>query len=78
MHTFNDKQFPIIRIVFTALFSLLFIHPLPTAAAELYYYDEAGILTPETKELILTINKQYNQTIEKPQIIVAVIESLDG
>ncbi|MER2175879.1 MAG: TPM domain-containing protein, partial [Carnobacterium sp.] len=79
------KQFSTIWIVFIALFSFLYIHPQLVAAAELpetpsnfYYYDEPGILTPETKELILTINEHYEQTAEKPQIVVAVIDSLNG
>ena len=51
---------------------------LPEAPSNFYYYDEPGILTPETKELILTINEHYEQTAEKPQIVVAVIDSLNG
>lgn len=51
---------------------------LPEASSIFYYYDESGILTAETKEIILKANNYYEQTDENPQIVVAIIETLEG
>lgn len=51
---------------------------LPKATSDFFYYDEPNILTSETKELIMNVNDTYEQTVEKPQIVVAVIDSLNG
>src|SRR5699024_10105348 len=45
---------------------------------EFYVYDEEGVLSSDTKQFIIDVNKQYEQTKEKPQIVVAVVPSLQG
>ena len=71
-------------------FFLLFVSPffeitasandknLPTPSTEFYVYDEPNILSSETKKLIRDINLNYEETAEKPQIVVAVVQSLNG
>ncbi|WP_313469055.1 TPM domain-containing protein [Carnobacterium sp.] len=74
-----------IAVVFGLLASFLFLPApsataadLPEATSDFYVYDETGMLTLETKELIMKINNYYEQTDEKPQIVVAVVNSLAG
>lgn len=68
------------------LFSLLLlsIFPLTVEAAvdypepsnEFYVFDEANLLSDETEKFILDVNKHYEDTQEKPQIVVATVDSL--
>lgn len=85
MHITLKKNWPYLITVFgiIALFVFLPVQSvsaieLPDATSDFYYYDEPNILTPDTKELIMKINNTYEQTVEKPQIVVTVIDLLDG
>ena len=85
MHVTLKKNglYAIVTFGIVALFVLLPIQSvvaadLPETTSDFYYYDEPGILTTETKELIMNVNDAYEQTVEKPQIVVAVIDSLNG
>ena len=61
------------------LFSLLLlsIFPLTVEAAvdypepsnKFYVFDEANLLSDETEKFILDVNKHYEDTNEKPQIV---------
>lgn len=50
----------------------------PSPSFEFYVFDEENVLSENTQKLILDVNKQYEKTEEKPQIVVAVISSLNG
>ena len=50
----------------------------PSPSNEFYVYDSQGILSQSTKDTIISVNQQYEQTEEAPQIVVAVVESLQG
>lgn len=51
-------------------------YPEPTN--EFYVLDEENVLSAETEAFIIQVNKQYEQTEEEPQLVVAVVSSLDG
>ena len=64
-------------------FSMAFAPPkhaqaLPDPTTEFYVYDPSGTLSEETKSFILSVNEQYELTEEKPQVVVAVVDSLQG
>ncbi|MCA9766448.1 MAG: TPM domain-containing protein, partial [Carnobacterium sp.] len=75
-------------LYFLVAFSLTFLYfsPLnvravteyPEPSTNFYVFDEASLLSPETEKFIIDTNKQYEDTIEQPQIVVATIDSLDG
>ncbi|MFJ1627716.1 YgcG family protein [Marinilactibacillus psychrotolerans] len=51
---------------------------LPEASTDFYVYDEADIIDSEVENFILNVNRNYENTDEQPQIVVAAVESLDG
>ncbi|HRM20155.1 MAG TPA: TPM domain-containing protein, partial [Trichococcus flocculiformis] len=51
---------------------------LPDPTSEFYVYDPSGTLSEETKTFIMSVNEQYELTEEKPQVVVAVVDSLEG
>lgn len=73
-------------LVFSISALLLWIIPVTTAAAaslpdapsDFYIYDEADVIDPDVEELILNVNRNYENTEEKPQVVVATVETLDG
>lgn len=50
----------------------------PEPSTEFYVYDEANLLSDETEKFIIDVNKHYEDTQEKPQIVVATVDSLQG
>lgn len=50
----------------------------PEPSTEFYVYDEANLLSDETEKFILEVNKHYEDTQEKPQLVVATVDSLQG
>ncbi len=63
---------------------ILFVTPLKTVAAALpsqpthNYYDQVGLLTSTTKDLVVQKNNVYDRSTQRPQIMLAVIKSTDG
>lgn len=51
---------------------------LPSTSKEFYVYDEANVLSEETEQKIIDANLNYEKTKEKPQIVVATINGLQG
>ncbi|BDR57926.1 TPM domain-containing protein [Xylocopilactobacillus apicola] len=43
-----------------------------------FYYDEAGLLTDSTQQLIENKNRQYKNKSHAPQVVVAVVNSTGG
>ena len=71
----------ILLIMLTSFVTLPVVHaavkyPEPTKA--FYVSDEAGILTTDTTKYMIDVNKNYESTKEKPQIVVATVDSLQG
>ena len=56
----------------------VFAQVLPEASSDFYVYDPSGTLSQETKDFIMSVNEQYGLTEEKPQVVVAVVDSLQG
>lgn len=50
----------------------------PEASKAFYVYDEASILSQTTNKFIVDVNKHYEETKEKPQIVVATVNNLQG
>lgn len=69
-----------ITIILIVLLSTLVlgIENLPNKTTEFYVADYARVISSENKSKIISINKAYESTKEKPQIVVATIDSLDG
>lgn len=72
-----------ISILFAALLVSFFLVPvfaqqLPAPSTEFYVYDAANLLDGATKQKIIQINKNYERTKEKPQIVVATVPNLQG
>lgn len=57
---------------------------LPSSAEQLpskpstFYFDQLGILTTETKEIVQKKDTLYKTKTQAPQVILAVVESTDG
>ena len=45
---------------------------------DFYVRDNVGCLSHEVKEHISKINNYYETTDEKPQVVIEIIDSLDG
>ncbi|MEW9124456.1 MAG: TPM domain-containing protein [Thermotaleaceae bacterium] len=52
------------------------VFPEPTG--EFYVADFAGVLSNEGKDTIIGVNRNYEATQEKPQIVVATVQNLQG
>ncbi len=48
----------------------------PSSTEEFYVYDETNVLSADTEEFILSVNRHYEDTQEQPQVVVAVVESI--
>ena len=74
------------KLLILSIVSVLLIFPTaynaevqyPSPTREFYVADYANILSEETKQLIISTNLRYEQTDEKPQIVIATVPSLDG
>lgn len=72
------KKFKFLFYTLLAFIGLFLIHPTTALSSEIkptsdfYFYDDVGILTKEDKEEIISKNKKYEKTEEKPQIVVIV------
>ncbi|WP_322790758.1 TPM domain-containing protein [Sedimentibacter hydroxybenzoicus] len=51
---------------------------LPEPTREFYINDFAGLMNDESKNNILKINLNYENTEEKPQIVVVTVKSMQG
>ncbi len=51
---------------------------LPKATREFYVADYAGLLSEDVENIIVATNLSYEQTEEKPQIVVATVTNLQG
>lgn len=51
---------------------------VPKPTSDFYVYDGADVLSSEVESLILSVNRNYEQTEEKPQVVVATVPSMDG
>lgn len=78
------KKLPLINVVMVSLlvFSQLVLSvevlaaSLPEVSHDVFVYDDTDLLSQTTKEFIINLNKQYEQTDEKPQLAVALVNSL--
>jgi uncharacterized protein len=50
----------------------------PQPTQDFYVADYANILDGKTKEMIMSVNYAYQKESEKPQIVVATVDSFDG
>ena len=51
---------------------------LPEATREFYVNDFAGIISDDAENNIVQVNLNYEKTNEKPQIVVATVQNLQG
>ncbi|WP_088809543.1 MULTISPECIES: YgcG family protein [Listeria] len=51
---------------------------LPEPTEQFYVTDSANILDETTKNMIMSVNYAYQNQMEKPQIVVATVDSFDG
>ncbi len=81
------NRFSVLRLLALSFgLLLLIIFPLsveaavdyPEASNEFYVYDEANLLSDETEQFIIDVNKHYEDTNEQPQVVVATVDSLQG
>lgn len=49
---------------------------VPDVSQEVFVYDDTGQLSQTTKDFIISVNQQYEQTNEKPQLAVVFVDSL--
>lgn len=78
------KRFKFLFYTLLAFIGLFLIHPTTTLSSEIkptsdfYFYDDVGILSKEDKEEIISKNKEYEKTKEKPQIVMVITkENID-
>lgn len=66
-------------IITTLLFSLSFVYGeenIAKPSKEYYVADYGNVLNDETKNLIISTNKQYKKTSEKPQVVVVTLTDI--
>lgn len=51
---------------------------LPDPTREFYVNDFAGLMSEESKDNILKVNLNYENTVEKPQIAVVTVKNMQG
>lgn len=51
---------------------------LPEPTREFYVADYAGVLSQDVKDIIISVNKNYEKTKESPQIVVATVPNMQG
>lgn len=67
-----------IKIILLAILGIFLLFPIMGYASEIvpnndfYVYDDVGILSNENKQEIISKNKEYENTKEKPQIVVVI------
>lgn len=81
----KNKQLSLyLSLIVVSLMALFFfpqtINAAPTfpAATSNYYVDDAKILSSTTEQFIQSVNNNYQQTTEKPQIAVAAVKNMQG
>lgn len=82
----DKKSKKIVYFLVALSLTFLYFNPLKVMAASdypepsksFYVYDEANLLSSETEKFIIDVNKHYEDTNEKPQIVVATVDSLNG
>jgi len=60
------------------IFNISYAYNIVSPTREFYVNDYANVLNTETKEYIINLNKQYEQTNEKPQVVVVTVKTLDN
>lgn len=65
------------RVKLTSILALVAMFVMTTGFVQPYVDDQAKILEPVTKDLILSKNNRYLQTKEQPQISVITVKRLD-
>ena len=51
---------------------------LPEPTREFYVNDFAGVISGDTEKNMVQVNLNYEKTKEKPQIVVATVQNLQG
>lgn len=77
---FKNRSLVIFSIIFILLStSLVFADVvLPEPTTEFYVADFEGVLSQEAKSVIRGVNLNYEKTEEAPQIVVAVVNNMQG
>jgi uncharacterized protein len=75
------KKLFVIMIAFLLLFTQVYTYGqvvLPDPTTIFYVNDYADIINEDVENNITRINQNYEKTVEKPQIVVATVDSMQG
>lgn len=68
--------FPLLILICILL--TLSVQALPVPGENIYACDEAGVLSAETAELLLTVNAELEQQCSGAQFVVVTVKGMDG
>lgn len=77
----NKKTLTFILALITAFISITYVYAeiiIPKRTKEFYVNDFVYVLSDNTKDFIFSVNKNFKNTPEKPQIVVTTVRTLDG
>lgn len=75
------RKFFCFFVVMFLMLNFLFVvaeDKLPEPTQNFYVADYANVLDNQTKNIIISTNKNFEKTTEKPQVVVATVPNMDG